>query len=127
MRTLALGIIVQSDVRSQVGKRFNIRAEGATAFIAERGWLRIESGIPTARQSVFFEPTGRFLFVHTRGAARHNGRELPVVGQILADGDELDLGTLRVRIRISDDLEAAYNEVVFALAKTKHAVDRHAN
>jgi hypothetical protein len=127
MRIFALGIVVHSDLRSQIGKRFNISAEGSTAFIAERGALRIEQGISSARQSVFFEPTGRFLFAHTRGVARHNGRELPVVGRILSDGDELELGTVRVRVRISDDLEAAYNEVVFALAKTKHAPDRHAN
>lgn len=127
MRILALGIVVHSELRSQIGKRFNIGAAGPTTFVAERGTLRIEQGISSARQSVSFEPTGRFLFAHTRGSARRNGVELPVVGSILGDGDELDLGSLKVRIRISDDLEAAYNEVVFALSKTKHAPDRHAN
>lgn len=127
MRTFALGIVVHSDLRAQIGKRFNISALGPTAFIADRGTLRIEQGISSARQSVYFEPTGRFLFAHTRGLVRHNARELPVSGCILADGDELDLGTVRVRVRISDDLEAAYNEVVFALSKTKYQPDRHAN
>ncbi len=127
MRILALGIVVHSELRSQLGKRFNIHAAGPTSFVAERGTLRIEQGISSARQSVSFEPTGRFLFAHSRGGARRNGVELPVVGSILGDGDELDLGSLKVRIRISDDLEAAYHEVVFALSKAKHAPNRHAN
>lgn len=127
MRILALGIVVQSELRSQLGKRFNIHARGPTTFVAERGALRIEQGISNARQSVTFEPTGRFLFAHTRSGARRNGVELPVVGSILEDGDELDLGSLKVRIRISDDLEAAYDEVVVSLSKTKHMPDRHAN
>ena len=127
MRILALGIVVHSELRSQIGKRFNIGATGPTTFVAERGTLRIEPGISDARQSVSFEPTGRFLFAHTRGSARRNGVELPAVGSILRDGDELDLGSLSVRIRISDDLEAAYHEVVFALSKTSHAPDRRAN
>ena len=127
MRIVALGIVVQSEHRSQIGKRFNIGATGPTAFVADRGTLRIEQGIPSARQSVYFEANGRFLFAHSRGAVRHNGRELPVVGRIVEDGDELEFGAVSLRIRTCADLEAAYSEVVFALAKTKHAPDRHAN
>jgi hypothetical protein len=47
---------------------------------------------------------------------------------LLADGDELELGTVRVRVRITDDLEAAYHEVVYTLGDKRRAiVDRHAN
>jgi hypothetical protein len=131
MRPHAILVVVESEGRSQLGKRLNVSGDRPVALVVERGEARLEPsrGATDRRMAGWLEPVGRKLFVHaTDPRVRRNGADVPAVGALLADGDELELGTVRVRVRITDDLEAAYHEVVYTLGDKRRAiVDRHAN
>ncbi len=131
MRPHAILVVVESEGRSQLGKRLNVSSDRPVALVVERGEARLEPtrGTTDRRTSAWIEPVGRKLFVHAVDPrVRRNGADVPAVGALLSDGDELELGAVRVRVRITDDLEAAYHEVVYTLAdKRRTSVDRHAN
>jgi hypothetical protein len=130
MRLHAILVVVETECRAQLGKRLNVSGGQPVALVVERGEARVEAGrtLTDRRMSAWLEPVGRKLFAHSTDArARWNGRDLPAVGAVLADGDELELGPVRVRVRMTDDLEAAYHEVVYGLGERRAGVDRHAN
>ncbi|MBX7196354.1 MAG: hypothetical protein K1X94_30150 [Sandaracinaceae bacterium] len=131
MRPHAILVVVESEGRSQLGKRLNVSNDRPVALVVERGEARLEPtrSAPDRRASLWIEPVGRKLFVHAVDPrVRRNGGDVPAVGAVLGDGDELELGLVRVRVRIADDLEAAYHEVVYTLAdKRRTTIDRHAN
>ncbi len=127
MRAHAILVVVESESRSQIGKRINVSGDRAGALVVSRGEVRLE-GVTDRRSTAWIEPVGRRLFAHAVDPrARWNGRDLPAVGALLSDGDELELGSVRLRVRITDDLEAAYHEVVYGLNERRGPVDRHAN
>ncbi|MBN8613747.1 MAG: hypothetical protein J0L92_24335 [Deltaproteobacteria bacterium] len=131
MRPHAILVVVESEGRSQLGKRLNVSSDQPVALVVERGEARLEPtrGATDRRMAGWIEPVGRKLFVHAVDPrVRRNGADVPPVGALLSDGDELELGPVRVRVRMTDDLEAAYHETVYGLADKRHAVvDRHAN
>lgn len=130
MRPHAILVVVESEGRSQLGKRLNLSSDRAVALIVERGEARLEPtrGATDRRMAGWIEPVGRRLFVHAVDSrVQRNGRDVPAVGAMLSDGDELELGTVRVRVRMTDDLEAAYHEVMYTLAGKRQALDRHVN
>ena len=131
MRPHAILVVVESEGRSQLGKRLNVSSDKPVALVIDRGEIRLEPtrGATDRRMSSWLEPVGRRLFAHAVDPrVRRNGADLPAVGAVLSDGDELELGSVRVRVRITDDLEAAYHEVVYGLSdRRRSGVDRHAN
>ncbi len=131
MRPHAILVVVESEGRSQLGKRLNVACDQPVALVVERGEARLEPtrGATDRRMAGWIEPVGRKLFVHAVDPrVRRNGADLPAVGALLADGDELEIGPVRVRVRMTDDLDAAYDEVVYGLGDKRRAVvDRHAN
>jgi hypothetical protein len=130
MRLHAILVVIESESRAQLGKRLNVSGERSAALVVERGEARLEAsrGLSDRRMSAWLEPVGRKLFAHSVDArVLWNGRDLPAVGAVLADGDELTLGSVKVRVRIADDLEAAYHEVVYGLTARRAPLDRHAN
>lgn len=128
MRMQAMLVVVEGEQRSQLGKRLNVPADLFTSLFVERGEVRLEPRRTDRAVGAWLEPVGRKLFVHAKDPrARWNGRDVPAAGALLHDGDELDLGGTRLRVRITDDLEAAYHETVHNLARQGHPVDRHAN
>ena len=131
MRPHAILVVVESEGRSQLGKRLNVSVARASALIVDRGEARLEPhrSLTDRRLAGWLEPVGRKLVVHAVDPrVQRNGADVPAVGAILADGDELEIGAVRLRVRITDDLEAAYHEVVTALGgKRTAALDPHAN
>lgn len=131
MRPHAILVVVESEGRSQLGKRLNVSCDQPVALVIERGEARLEPsrGATDGRMAGWIEPVGRKLFVHAVDPrVRRNGTDVPAVGALLSDGDELELGPVRVRVRMTDDLDAAYHETVYGLADKRRAVaDRHAN
>jgi hypothetical protein len=130
MRVRAILVVIDSESRAQLGKRLDVSGERPAALVVERGQARLElgRGLSDRRLCAWLEPVGRWLLAHSMDArVLWNGRDLPAVGAVLADGDELTLGNLKVRVRIADDLEAAYHEVVYGLTERRTPVDRHAN
>jgi len=127
MRAHAILVVVESESRSQLGKRLNVSGDLPGALVVSRGEVRLES-VTDRRTSTWIEPVGRRLFAHAVDPrVRWNGRDLPAVGALLSDGDELELGSVRLRVRMTDDLEAAYHEVVYGLTDRRGPIDRHAN
>lgn len=128
MRPHAILVVVESELSRQLGKRLDVACDRPVALVVEDGEARLEPTRSDRRSAGWIEPVGRKLFVHASDpSVRRNGRDLPAVGALLADGDELELGSVRVRVRITTDLEAAYHEVVHGLGRRRVAVDRHAN
>lgn len=129
MSSHAILVVVESDGRSALGKRLDLSADSPVALIVERGEARLEAsrGSADRRMAGWIEPVGRRLFIHAVDPrVKRNGSDLPAVGALLFDGDELEVGPVRVRVRIADDLEAAYHEVVYAIDKAPND-QRHVN
>ncbi len=129
MRSQAILVVVDSDARSALGKRLDLSADAPVALVVERGEARLEAsrGAADRRMAGWIEPVGRRLFLHAVDPrVRRNGADVPAVGALLYDGDELEIGFMRVRVRIADDLDAAYHEVVYAIERAP-AEHRHVN
>jgi len=127
MRAHAILVVVESESLPQTGRGAKVAGARAGGLGVSRGEVRLE-GVTDRRSNAWIEPVGRRLFAHAVDPrARWNGRDLPAVGALLSDGDELELGSVRLRVRITDDLEAAYHEVVYGLTDRRGPVDRHAN
>ena len=127
MRAHAILVVVESESRAQLGKRLDVSGDRPCGLVVSRGEVRLEAA-GERRSPAWMEPVGRRLFVHAVDPrARWNGRDVPAVGALLSDGDELELGSVRLRVRMTDDLEAAYHEVVYGLTERRAPIDRHAN
>lgn len=114
-RVHAMLVIVDSPHGKLLGRRYDLDRQGPSAL-----WL--DDGRPMVRPGrdglCVVEKLGqRWRCDHPQLSVEHNGRDLPAFGTFLRDGDTLGLGGLRFRVCITDDLDAAYNEVLLGMAQ----------